>query len=324
MKKLFALIVALMMTLVSFAACADTVTLGIAQFAEHGSLDNCREGFLQGLAEAGFVEGENLTVEYQNAQQDMGLANQIGQAFATRNLDIVCAIATPMAQAAYNYCEMKDIPVIYTAVTDPVAAKLADAETGTNARPVTGTSDELPVVGQLELIRAMMPEAKTIGILYTTSETNSLSSLAEYEAIAADYGFTIVPQPIDQTADLPMALSNVLPKVDCLSNLTDNTVVASLPLVLDRANAEGKPVFGSEIEQVVNGCVAAAGLDYVALGRQTGLMAARVLKGEYAGDIPFEQLSEYAFYVNPTALAALNMAVPAELAEQVTDVTAAN
>jgi len=247
MKKLFALIVALMMTLVSFAACADTVTLGIAQFAEHGSLDNCREGFLQGLAEAGFVEGENLTVEYQNAQQDMGLANQIGQAFATRNLDIVCAIATPMAQAAYNYCEMKDIPVIYTAVTDPVAAKLADAETGTNARPVTGTSDKLPVVGQLELIRAMMPEAKTIGILYTTSETNSESQLKLYQDLAPAYGFEIVEAGVSMGADVPLAMDNILPKVDCISNLTDNTVVSYLAVMVDKANAARKPIFGSEI-----------------------------------------------------------------------------
>lgn len=322
MKKLLALVLACMMlTPMTALGEAGKVSIGVAQFAEHGSLDNCREGFLLGLAEEGFVEGENLTVDYQNAQADMGIANQIAQSFASRGMNLVCAIATPMAQASFNACEAKDIPVIYTAVTDPIAAQLAD-ENGTNARPITGTSDKLPVAGQLELIRAMMPGAKTIGILYTTSETNSLSSLKEYEALAGDYGFAIESQPIDQSADLPLALSALLPKVDCLSNLTDNTVVNSLPLVLDRANAEGKPVFGSEVEQVVNGCVAAAGLDYVALGKQTGKMAARVLKGENAGSIPFETISEFAFYVNPQAMASLNLKAPETLADKMTDVTA--
>ena len=244
-------------------ALADgSYTIGINQFAVHGSPDNCREGFLEGLAENGIVEGKNLTVLEENAQADPGLAAQISTNFAGQKVDLICAIATPSAQSAYSVGRKNDIPVIYTAVTDPVAAELANAD-GTPVGEVTGTSDKLPVEQQLEMIRAILPDAKKIGIMYTTSEVNSASTLAEYKEKAADYGFEIVESGVSSTADIPLAADSLLEQVDCLNNLTDNTVVASLPLILSKANAKNIPVFGSEIEQVKIGCLAAMGLDYV-------------------------------------------------------------
>lgn len=145
---------------------------------------------------------------------------------------------------------------------------------------ITGTSDKLPIQQQLEMIRTMLPEAETIGILYTTSEANSESAIKEYEALAEEYDFTIETAGITATADIPLAAQGLLEKVDCITNLTDNTVVSSLPAILEMANEAKIPVFGSEIEQVKIGCLAAQGLDYVELGRQTGKMAAQVLKGE--------------------------------------------
>ena len=152
-----------------------TYTIGISQFAEHGSLDNCREGFLEGLKEEGIEEGKNLTVSVKNAAADQGTAKQISDSFVSDKVDLICAIATPSAQAAYNSAMDSEIPVVYTAVTDPVAAKLAKDD-GTAVGNVTGTSDELPIKAQLEMIREMMPDAKKIGILYTTSEANSVSA----------------------------------------------------------------------------------------------------------------------------------------------------
>ena len=146
MKKLICVVAALVLLLslsLTAAAESEQYTIGIAQFAEHGSLDNCREGFLMGLAEAGIVEGENLTIDYQNAQADMGIANQIAQQFVSNNVDLMCAIATPVAQACYNAAD-GNIPTIYTAVTDPVAAMLA-GEDGSPVGNATGTSDKLPV-----------------------------------------------------------------------------------------------------------------------------------------------------------------------------------
>ncbi len=324
MKKLICVVAALVLLLslsLTAAAESEQYTIGIAQFAEHGSLDNCREGFLMGLAEAGIVEGENLTIDYQNAQADMGIANQIAQQFASNNVDLMCAIATPVAQACYNAAE-GNIPTIYTAVTDPVAAMLA-GEDGSPVGNATGTSDKLPVENQLKAIRAIMPEAKKIGILYTTSEVNSESAIAEYQALAPEYGFEIVTSGISTTADIPMALDSLLSQVDVMTNLTDNTVVSALSLVLDKANAANIPVFGSEIEQVKLGCVASEGLDYIALGKQTGAMAAKVLKSEAAcQDLPYEVISESSLYVNYEAMEALGLTLPEDMAARAIDVNA--
>ena len=289
-------------------------TIGIGQFAEHGSLDNCREGFLAGLAAEGIEEGKNLTVLYENAQADGGTSAQIANTFAGKDVDLMCGIATPMAQAEYSVAMKSDIPVIFTAVTDPVAAELANAD-GTPVGEVTGTSDKLPVEQQLEMIRAILPDAKKIGIMYTTSEVNSASTLAEYKEKAADYGFEIVESGVSSTADIPLAADSLLEQVDCLNNLTDNTVVASLPLILSKANAKNIPVFGSEIEQVKIGCLAAMGLDYVDLGKQTGRMAAEVLKGEKkASELNFEVIEAAAFYGNSKVAEDLGITFPENLA----------
>lgn len=289
--------------------------IGIQQFAEHGSLDNCREGFLEGLEEEGIKEGDNLKVEVKNAMADTATNAQIADSFVSDNMDLICAIATPSAQSAYNAAMDKDIPVVYTAVTDPVAAEFADKD-GNPVGNVTGTSDTLPVEEQLKMIREMMPDAKTIGILYTTSEANSVSAIATYESLVDQYGFTLETKGISQTSEIALATDDLLTKVDCITNLTDNTVVASLPTILEKANEKGIPVFGSEIEQVKIGCLAAEGIDYIQLGKQTGKIAAQILKGEKkASEIPYEIISEPGFYVNTKVAENLGIEVPSDLAD---------
>lgn len=293
----------------------ESYKIGIQQFAEHGSLDNCREGFLEGLEEEGIKEGDNLKVEVKNAMADTATNAQIADSFVSDNMDLICAIATPSAQSAYNAAMDKDIPVVYTAVTDPVAAELADKD-GNPVGNVTGTSDTLPVEEQLKMIREMMPDAKTIGILYTTSEANSVSAIATYESLVDKYGFTLETKGISQTSEIALATDDLLTKVDCITNLTDNTVVASLPTILEKANEKGIPVFGSEIEQVKIGCLAAEGIDYIQLGKQTGKIAAQILKGEKkASEIPYEIISEPGFYVNTKAAENLGIEVPSDLAD---------
>lgn len=290
-------------------------TVGISQFAEHGSLDNCRVGFLEGLAEAGIEEGKNLTVVFDNAQADMGTTSTIADSYVSQKVDLVCAIATPAAMSAYNACMNTEIPVIYTAVSDPAGAGLA-TEDGKSIGNISGTSDALPVTEQMQMIRQLLPEAKTIGIIYTTSEANSVSTIAEYKANAAAYGFEIVDSGINTIAEVPMAAADMAGRVDCITNLTDNTVVSALQTVLDEANKQNIPVFGSEVEQVKNGCVASMGLDYAALGRQTGAMAAKVLKGEAkASDLPYEVITEAAFYVNTAAADKIGLTIPADMLE---------
>ena len=329
-KRFLAMMMAVMMAVMTgLTGCGSsnegndgeaTVTIGISQFAEHASLDNCREGFLQGLSEAGFVEGENLIVEYQNAYTDMGTAGQISSGFVSDKVDLICAIATPTAQSAYNAAMDVGIPVIYTAVTDPVAAELADAE-GNPVGEVTGTSDKLPIEAQLQMMRKLLPDAKKLGIMYTTSEANSVSAIAEYKELAPKYGFELTEKGITATADIPLAADDLLSQVDCITNLTDNTVVASLPTILEKANEKNIPVFGSEIEQVKIGCLAAEGLDYIALGKQTGVMAAKVLKGEAkASELLFELITEPGFYVNTKAAENLGITVTDDMMEEAVEV----
>lgn len=313
MKKTIAFVMsaAVVMGLAATGAMAETAegefSIGISQFAEHGSLDNCREGFLAGLAEAGIVEGENLTVSFDNAQADTGTASQIADSYVSDGVDLICAIATPSAMSAYNSCMETDIPVVYTAVSDPIAAGLAN-EDGTSVGSITGTSDKLPVAEQLKMIREILPDAEKIGILYTTSEANSVSTIEEYKAIAGDYGFEIVETGINTLADVDMAAADMAGKVDCISNLTDNTVVSALQTVLAYANEANIPVFGSEVEQVKNGCLASMGIDYVELGKQTGTMAAAILKGEAAAaEMNYEICEGASLYVNTEAAANLGI-----------------
>ncbi len=305
----------------SLTACGNTASgeteskdlpiIGVAQYGEHGSLDNCRTGFLQGLEEAGLKENVDYKLDFQNAGFDDSIDSQIAQKFADEDAALMVGIATPSAVACYNAAEEKDIPVIFIAVTDPAGAKLDSGN-------VTGTSDVLPVEGQLQLIRELQPEAKTIGIIYTTSESNSLYSIGVYEEKAADYGFTIDAVAVTAQSEVTQAVDKLLRDgVDCLSNLTDNNVVGVLPAILEKTNAAGVPVYGSEVEQVKLGCVAGAGLDYVKLGAQTGAMAAKILKGESTcADLPYEIIENYDLYVNSKALSELNITLPDSLAAE--------
>ncbi|MEG1593021.1 MAG: ABC transporter substrate-binding protein [Oscillibacter sp.] len=329
LTKLLSAALALTLTL-SLAACgekpadpaapegtAKVYKIGISQFGEHPSLDNCRLGFMEGLKQAGLVEGTDFTVDYQNAGFDNNVAIQIGGGFSAADVDLMVAVATPSATACYAAAEDKDIPVIFTAITDPVEAKLDSGN-------VTGTSDALPVAGQLDLIRQLQPNAKTIGIIYTTSEPNSVSAVATYETLAAEYGFTIDALGVTAQSEVTQAVDTLLShKVDCLSNLTDNAVVGVLPSILEKTNEAGIPVYGSEIEQMKIGCVAGAGLDYFQLGIQTGMMAAKVLRGETTcADLPYETIENFGLYLNSEALNAMGITVPAAVSDKAVEAAA--
>ncbi len=320
LKKLLCGALSLTMVL-SLAACGgdaasgEVPVIGICQYGQHGSLDNCREGFLQGLEEAGLVEGTDYTIDYQNASFDDNMAIQIAQAFSAEDAALMVGIATPAATACYAAAEDKDIPVVFTAITDPVGAKLDSGN-------ITGTSDVLPVQGQLELIRAIQPEADTIGIVYTTSEANSVYSIGVYEELAADYGFTIEAIGVTAQSEVTQAVDTLISQgVDCLSNLTDNNVVGVLGSILEKTNEAGIPVYGSEIEQMELGCVAGAGLDYVQLGIQTGKMAAQILTGEATcADLPYETIENYGLYVNSSALTEMGLTLPDDVAQTAEEV----
>ncbi len=288
-----------------------TYKIGVLQYADHPSLDNCREGFKQGLD----AEGVKYELTEQSAKGDDATNTQIAQQFVSQGMDLVCGIATPSAQACYNAAYEANIPVIFNAVSDPVAAKLATSATEA-MDGITGVSDMLPVEEQLKLIREMLPEAKKIGILYTTSEANSVSTIESYKEKVGEYGFELVEKGITNAAEIPQAVDLLVEEVDCITNMTDNTVVANLPVMLEKADAKNIPVFGSEEEQVGNGCIASAGIDYIDLGKKAGVMAARVLKGEDIKTIPYETLTESKITVNTDTAAKLGIEIPQTISDR--------
>jgi len=290
--------------------------IGITQIADHPSLDVCRQGALDKLTELGYKEGQNLKVDYQNAQNDVSVATTIAQQFAADKVDAILAIATPSAQAAYA-ATMGSIPVVFSAVSEPVAAELANAD-GSNIVGVTGTSDKLPVEATFELIKALTPDVKKVGILHNTSEVNSDIQLAEAKEKAGAFGLEIVDVGITSTNEISSALDTLLPKVDAVMNLTDNMVVSALPLVVQKCNEAKIPLYGSEDTQVTGGALASAGVDYYSLGKMNGEMIAKILEGAKAEDIPIASIKEPMLTVNEDQLNLLGLTVPDSIKDRVT------
>jgi len=286
------------------AAPEATYTVGILQFGSHPSLDNCYDGIVAELN-----SDPNITVDLQNGNFDSATCDTIAKNMAAKNYDMIIAIATPAATSAYAATANTDIPVIFSAVSDPVAAGLVDDmdAPGTNC---TGTSDVLDLSAQLEMIRMFQPDAVNLGVLYTTSEANSVSQLKTLNEIAPDYGFTVVSQGVQSAADIPQAAATLCAQVDCLTNFTDNNVVNNLSILLEQANTAGVPVYGSEETQVTAGCLASVSLDYVALGRVTGQMALDVLYGADASAMAVESITDAVPVINTDVLAAFGMTLP--------------
>jgi putative ABC transport system substrate-binding protein len=269
------------------------LTIGVIQYAPHPSLDNCYRGFVEGLAEAGYKEGDNIRIDFQNAQGEMTNSDMLAKNMVTSKYNMIVGIATPSAMSVYSAAKDTDIPVVFTAVSDAVSAGIVKS----NEKPqvnCTGTSDVLPLESQMEMIRAFLPGSKKIGIIYTTSEPNSVTHLTKFKELAPKYGFEIIDVGVTNASEVATAATTLVSKgVDCINNFTDNNVVNNLSSVLHAADAAGIPVFGSEVEQVKNGCVASQSIDYINLGRETGKMAAKILKGEAkASDMPVALISD--------------------------------
>lgn len=325
MKKFFAILLTAILSLSVLASCSetkdtdDTFTVGVVQYISHPSLDNCYTGVEQALV-ARFGDKVQITRQIgSDSSADSDCATYASQ-FAAQNYDMIVAIATPAASSAFAAAEAKDIPVVFCAVSDPVSVGLVESmdKPGYNC---SGTSDVLDMDAQVKLITSMQPDVKKIGVLYTSSEANSIAQLALLEAAAKPYDIEIVAQSIQSDSDIPSAAAALCAKVDCLNNFTDNKVVNNLSVVLDAANSAGIPVYGSEIEQVKNGCLASVSIDYVALGKVTGDMAADALEGANLADMAVKTISDATPVVNTDVLAAFNMTMPAAYASAETVTT---
>ena len=286
----------------------DGYTIGVIQYVSHPSLDNCYAGVEQALVEK---YGDNITIERQigsDASADSDCSTYAKQ-FAAKDVDMMIAIATPAASPAFAASEDKDIPVVFCAVSDPVSVGLVQSmeKPGYNC---SGTSDVLDMDAQVNLIKAIQPDVKTIGVLYTTSEANSIAQLELLTAAAQKQNIEVISSGIQNDADIPAAAAALVEKVDCLNNFTDNKIVNNLSVVLDAANSAGIPVYGSEIEQVKNGCLASVSIDYVALGKVTGEMAIRALEGEALAEMPVQTISDATPVVNTEVMASFGFEMP--------------
>lgn len=285
----------------------DIKTIGITQLVEHPSLDNTRTGFIKALEDNGYKDGENIKIDFQNAQGDMPTTQTIANKFVSDKKDLIYAISTPSAQAAYN--ATKDIPILITAVTDPVAAGLVKSLDNPEGN-VSGTSDYISIDKTLELIKTFVPDAKTIGVVYSTSEVNSKTQVDALKDYASKNNYEVMEKGISSSNEINQAMSSLVGKIDVLYVPTDNLIVTAMPLVSKIATDNKIPVIASEDGSVKSGALASKGIDYEKLGYKTGELAVKVLKGEKISNIPVTTLDETQIIVNEDTLNALSLEKP--------------
>lgn len=323
MKKVMAACMAAVLAAVALAGCgADgaastgekTIKIGVIQYVAHDALDAAYKGFVDGLAEAGYKEGENMTLDFQNAQGEVANGSSIAGKLVNDGNDLILAIATPAAQAvAQATADKQDLPVLITAVTDPVDAGLVQSSEAPGGN-ITGTSDLSPVKQQMELLKKLVPAAKKVGFLYASSEANSVFQINLAREAAEELGLETQDFTVSSTNDLQQVVQSMVGKVDAVYSPTDNTIAAGMPAVAEIAKQNKLPVIVGEAGMVENGGLASYSLDYYELGKITAAMAVRILKGEAKpADMPIEYQTEFNLQLNQETADAIGITVPDDL-----------
>ncbi len=273
-------------------------TVKVLSIVDHPALDAIRDGVRAELKSAGYDADKNLKWEYQSAQGNTGTAAQIARKFVGDQPNAIVAIATPAAQAVV--ASTKTVPVVYSGVTDPVAAQLVKGwrASGTN---VTGVSDKLPLDKQVALIKRVVPKAKTVGMVYNPGEANSVVVVKELKSLLAKEGLTLKEAAAPRTVDIGPAAKSLVGKVDVIYTNTDNNVVSAYEALVKVANESKVPLVAADTDSVKRGAIAALGINYGDLGVQTGKIVVRILKGEKPGAIPSETSDKLELFVNTTA-----------------------
>ena len=323
-KKKIALLVCGLLTMSIFTGCSassksdDVKEVGIVQIIQHPALDSANKGFIDGLKEKGFEEGENLKIETQNAQGKIDVAQQIAGQFVSSNKDLIYSIATPTTQACLN--ATKTIPVVFSAVTDPVADGIVKDlnNSGNNA---TGTSDKVNIEEQLVLLKKLLPNVKTLGFIYTTSETNSVNQLNELKALSSKFDLTIKEIGVANINEINQNLSNAAGSIDALYAPTDNNVAASYDLVAKICLKNNIPVMGAEPAIVEKGGFVSKGIDYYELGKMAGYKAAEIFNGKKPSEVPSETMKELKITINTDTAKKLNITIPEDIDKIATKVT---
>ena len=292
---------------------AQQKSVAITAIVEHPALDSVRDGVKEALAAAGYEDGKNLKWQYQSAQGNTGTAAQIARKFVGDKSDVIVAIATPSAQAVV--AATKDIPLVYSAVTDPVVAKLVPSmePSGTN---VTGVSDALELDKQIALIKRVVPAAKRVGMVFNPGEANSVVVLEQLRKLLPEHGMSLVDAAAPRSVDVGSAARSLIGKADVFYTSTDNNVVSAYEALVKVGMDAKIPLVAADTDSVARGAVAAYGMDYKAIGVQTGEMVVRILKGEKPGDIASETSNKLSLHVNPGSAQKQGLTLPEDLVKE--------
>ncbi|MCF7644636.1 ABC transporter substrate-binding protein [Bacillus subtilis] len=304
-------------TMIAGSANAKDVSVAVTAIVEHPALDAARDGVKDALAAAGYKEGENLKFTYQSAQGNPATAAQIARQFIGEAPDVIVPISTPSAQAVVS--GTRDIPVVFTAVSDPVGAQLVKSmeKPGGN---VTGLSDLSPVADHVKLIKEVAPNVKTIGFLYNSGEANSISLLEGLKAAAKEGGLEVVESAATKSAEVQGAARALIGKADLIYIPTDNTIISALEGAVSVAEEAKIPLMTADTDSVSRGAFIALGFNYYDVGKQTGEVVVRILKGEKPGDIPVNVAAGTDLVVNLVAAKKMGIEIPQAVVDRASKV----
>jgi putative ABC transport system substrate-binding protein len=288
----------------------EVETIGISQIVTHPALDATREGIIQGLADKGYVDGENVAIDYQNSEGDMSLVASIAQQFVTDKVDIIISIATPNSQAAISAAEGTGIPVVFTAVTDPVGSEMVSNWESHPDENVTGVSDMIVVSDDVDLIVNILPGFKKLGTLYNAGESNSVFLVEKLNETCDAKGIEVVEKTVSTSADVLSAAQSLVGQVDAIWVGTDNTVVTAFEALVGVCEENDIPLFAADEDSIVRGAIAAYSFDYYDIGYQTGEMVAKILAGTPASEIPVEKGKIISLSVNTAASERMGITLP--------------
>ena len=299
--------------ILSLLSCKNTsqIKIGVLQLIEHNALDSAYKGFVDGLKEAGYEDGKNIIIDYQNAQGEQANCITIGQKFINDKSDLILAIATPAAQAIANMT--KDIPILITAVTDPADSKLV-ADNNVPGGNVTGTSDLTPVEAQIELLKEIIPNVKTVGLLYCSSEQNSVFQINIAKKKLDAMGIKYIDIAISNLNEIQQVIQNVIGKVEAIYTPTDNMIANGMATVALMTEPAKLPVICGEGGMTMLGGTATYGINYYELGKLTSTQAVSILKGDKkTSEMPIEYLQKFDLVVNTNMIESIGLTIPESL-----------
>lgn len=321
MKKLMKIAAASLLCATMISGCGSkdegsnksgkTPVVSVAQIVEHKSLNTIRDSFTAEMEELGYKDGENIKLDYKDAGGQQNTLNSIMSTFAGNKSDVIVAIATPTAMAAAKYS--KDIPVVFSAVSDPVGAGLMK-DLNKPDNNITGTSDEIQVDQILDLALKVNPKLKKLGFIYNSSEANSVSNLEKAKAFCKEHNIELIEGSGANITDIQSAVSVLTEKCDAIFAPNDNTVASSMSVLVETANKKKVPVYTGADSMVSDGGFASVGIDYTDLGKETARMVDKILKGEKVADIPVKVFKENLnIYVNEKTMKELGVTLPKEI-----------